>query len=195
MPGTEGKADPQNPQELTRDEVASLIDSVFKYFKKQRQCEDAINEILGQLKSKHNAGSIADILNSFSKSGTVSVYPHNMLSGVADPWPKINISSEANRTRDALTVMGEIIHSAGKFPDGKGGYTSHFSDAAIANVLIKSGVVMSVEQYRHTYADLIKRQRQQGWAYDYAESALAHGGIAILCEGAVNGVSPKSVKP
>ena len=80
-------------------------------------------------------------------------------------------------------------------PDGKGGYISHFSDAAIAKVLIKSGTVMTVEQYRHTYAELIKKQREKGWESDYAESALAHGGIAILCENAKNGVSPQSVKP
>ena len=72
---------------------------------------------------------------------------------------------------------------------------SHFGDDAIAKVLIKSGVVMSVEQYKKTYADLLQRRRNEGWASDGAESSLTHGGIAILCEDAVNGVSPKSAIP
>jgi len=54
---------------------------------------------------------------------------------------------------------------------------------------------MSVEQYRHTYPEIIELRKQQGWPYDYAESLLAHGGIDIKCLGVVGGLAPRNAKP
>jgi hypothetical protein len=186
----------QKPEDvLTRDEVSSLIDAIYKMFKEHSKCEESINKLLSELResTKYNAGSIRDILENFRKNGDISVYESPNRSGVADPG-HIHISSASYRTRDAATIMGEIIHSAAKFSDGKGGYISHYNDTAIADAFFKFGVVMSAEQYRKTYPEWVATRRQNSGA-DYVEASLAHAAIDIVCLDAVNSVTPKYAKP
>jgi hypothetical protein len=104
----------------------------------------------------------------------------------------IHISSDVARTRHAATVMGEIIHSAGHPPGGPS--AGYYGDPAIANFYIKSGIVMSVEQYRNTYPEWVE-SRLKEWGSANIESSLAHGGIEITCLGVVNGLPPKYAKP
>ena len=70
----------------------------------------------------------------------------------------------------------------------------YYDDVAIANFYIKSGVVMSVEQFKRTYPEAVERRLKE-WRGNSIEGSLAHGGIEITCLGAVNGLPPKFAKP
>lgn len=66
----------------------------------------------------------------------------------------------------------------------------YYDDVAIANFYIKSGVVMTVEQYKSTYPEWVEKRKRQ-WGGAFIEGSLAHGAIEITCLGVINGLSPK----
>jgi len=195
-------AGPQNTYTyLNRDQVSSLIDDVYKMFKNNPGCEEWTNKLLGELANStgFDAGSIRDILEDFRQNGRVRVgQARGVRAGAADP-ALITLSVDSAQNRDAPTIMGEIIHSAGmpsRFPGGLGGYPWHYyTDEAMATAAAKFGTVMTAAQYRHTYPEDIKKRFAAGWQADFVEGSLAHGAIEIICNKGVNSLSPKYAKP
>jgi hypothetical protein len=177
---------------LSRADISALIDDVYQMFKKHSGCEDSINKFLGEVKAStgHDVGNIGNILEDFRKNGSINIEGiKGFNAGGAGP-KTINISPDARG--NAATVLGEIIHSAGRSPGGPA--MGYYDDVAIANFYIKSGVVMSVEQYKSTYPKWVEKRIKE-WGGDFLEGSLGHGGIEITCLGVVNGLSPKYAKP
>jgi hypothetical protein len=70
----------------------------------------------------------------------------------------------------------------------------YYDDVAIAHFYIKSGVVMSAEQYRKRYPEWVEK-RTRDFGSPFLEGSLAHGAIEITCLGVINGLAPKHAKP
>jgi len=193
---------PQNP--TSRSDVSSLMDGILKLFKDHPNCEGSMNQLLGELKTStgYDAGSIKDVIEAFRANGIAyaderAAEPGATGGGSAGTGiggvPSIAFSQGSTPEWTAITVMGEMMHWAG-MPKQGGGYANYYTDTAMANAWNKLGVVMSVEQYRHSYPEQVATDTKR-WGYDYAESRLAHGGINVGCLGIVTGLVPKYVKP
>ena len=99
-----------------------------------------------------------------------------------------------------LTFMAEMTHWAGMPYKGKSeqaphhGYANYYSDPVLAKAGANLGLVMSVDQYRQTYPDVVARHTQE-WGSDLAESLLGHGAMNLACLQNVTGLLPKYAKP
>ena|ERR1044072_4120481 len=109
-------------------------------------------------------------------------------------------------------MMGEMIHWAGKvplwfgeFPDFSyypspfGGsappiFSGFFPDAEIADAGYRLGLTMSVDQYRRTYPEFVKKNIER-WGSDFTHSGVAHFGAIDNACGSPNGYRPEFAKP
>jgi hypothetical protein len=93
-----------------------------------------------------------------------------------------------------------MTHWAGMPHEGKPGqaenhgYANYYQDADLAKAGADLGIVMTVEQYKHTYPEWVAIHTKQ-WGGDYTESLLGHGAMNMACLHLANGLSPKSVRP
>jgi hypothetical protein len=198
MAGTEGKADPQNPNQLSRERTSSLVADILRLFTDRPGCKDWTNKLLAEMRSASgfDAGNISEILSEFSERGIIhDTGKRQSGSGnvIESPGYPIALTSsansDANRAKEetAVVLMHEIIHWAGKRPIPGGGHTSHYSDAAMAGAWNRLGVVMSVAEYRRTFPDWVAHyEAEYEAAYgvkgvSYLESRLAGAGNFITC--------------
>jgi len=190
---------PQNPERmLTRDEVSGLIEDIYSLFKAHSQCEDFMNRLLGELKKNTGyqaSSNIRAVLESFRRDGHIFTTGSVNGSSVAGP-EGIHLSYLNTREETAAVVLGEIIHAVGFARNNA------YTDSAMANAAHNLGVVMSAEQFRHTYPEWVaKYKADYEKAFpgvpgrDYVESKLAHGAIDIKCRDIVNRLLPKYAKP
>jgi hypothetical protein len=189
----------QQPERmLTPDEVSGLIEDIHSLFKAHSQCEDFMNSLLGELKTTTGyqaSSNIGEALESFKRDG--HIFTTGSVNGSSVVGPEgIHLSFRNTREETAAVVLGEIIHAVGFA--GNNAYT----DTAMANAAYNLGVVMSAEQFRHTYPQWVaKYKADYEKAFpgvpgrDYVESKLAHGAIDIKCRDIVNGLLPKYAKP
>lgn len=211
----------QRPRErnLSKDQIKSFMDEIKQFLTDNPDCEAGLNEILSELKdiTGFDGGSIRDIIDRFVQDGIlrVSGMPNESSSaGVGyGGIPAIGLSehanspsAQANRRSTIVTMIGEMFHWAGMIghlgpeypnefamPDYQG-FTNYFTDMAIAVAANNLGYVMTVDQYRQTYPDVVKKNAEQ-WGSDFADSTLAHGGISNACLKEQNRLLPEFAKP
>ena len=117
--------------------------------------------------------------------------------------PGVSFSQGGTRQATLLTFMAEMTHWAGMRHEGKpdqaanNGYSNYYPDPVLAKVGADLGIVMTVEQYKHTYPEWVKRHEEMwgGKGRDFTESLLGHGAMDIACLHSVNGLAPKYGKP
>lgn len=202
----------QNPRrKMSRDETSAILDDLLKTIYHHPGCEDALNQLLGELKSEtgYGAGTITDIIEAFRKSGIA--YTDDAIgetnhtgsgdAGTAlDGVPGITLTRGGTVEDTSMTFMAEMIHWAAMpfegvalHPDNHG-YANKYTDPVLANAAYKLGWVMSAEQFRRTYPETIKRDMETN-GRDMTDSKLGHFGMKNKCLGIKSGLSPDHVKP
>lgn len=169
-----------------------MVDDILKLFKDHP--EGWTNQLLSEMGNStgFSAGTIGDILEKFRQNGTI--HTDGSVNGTGSGstgtgiggTPSVSLTYGETGQYTALTLMHEIIHWAGMPPTGAG-YADYYKDATMASAWSKLGVVMSVNEYRSTYPEVVARHTQRD-GYDYAESRLAGAANDITCLGAKNGV-------
>ncbi|HEU4767496.1 MAG TPA: hypothetical protein VFS77_08970, partial [Pyrinomonadaceae bacterium] len=202
---------PARDRKMNKDQIKSYMDEISQFLANNPDCEVGINTILSELKNitGFDGGNIRDIIANFTQNGILRVSDVNNASSSAGVGyggiPAISLSERDIRSDTIVTMVGEMIHWAGmvghlgpEYPNDfalpdYSGFTKYFTDLAIATAVNNLGYAMTVDQYRRTYPEVVRRDTER-WGSDFAASKIAHGGINNACFKAKNRLLPKFAK-
>jgi hypothetical protein len=90
--------------------------------------------------------------------------------------------------KTAVTLLHELIHVAGARYAGSQ-RLSYYSDAAMAAAWNKIGVIITPQEYRRRYPDIVEVFRASSNGSDYVASRLSGAAHKIVCSGFKTDVS------